>query len=618
MISFFNKIGNSWVARVIFAVLGLSMMAFWGIGGISNTSNSDTAAMQVGNQKISMAELNDTFEAERRQIGQLTGQYISQKQAIEMGLLQKAIQTKLAETLKKMIQEEFGLAASDPAVQAYVERHPVFKDSLGKFDRNLFLAYLSQRNLTEPQLAEQLRDELANQHLSNTIRFAAPTSKLLAEMSWTYQHQERDVEALLIETDKIPLATQPTEEDLKDYYEAYLSDFMVPETRDLDMLFLSPAQLSKNIQISESELQEAYEAQKANFEIPERRHVYQIRFNTMESAQEAKKDLTASNFVKKATEAGQTEATTDFGVISRNEMLPELAEIAFTANKDQILGPIETEMGWHVLLVTEVLPSVQPNKAKVYEELKEKMAAELAYDKLNETAKKLEDLLGEGLSLKETAKRLGLSIQSFEKVTMDAENLPAALKNKELMQDVFTLKEGEASALIEQANGYLVAQVQKISPTQAKNFTDVKQDLKQFWRTEQQKNMLQGVAQEAIEQVKIGSIPASKGQLMIVKQVTLSNSKDLPAEALQNIFTQGTGYKNATLTMLSNGALITVVKNTRSPVMPSADLPTQMEQLSEGNSQLLYDGVVASFANDLNVKINTSTIQKAFAVYQND
>ena len=618
MISFFNKIGNTWIAKAIFVALGISMMAFWGLGGIGNTSSSDTTAVQVGSRKISMAELNKVFDTERAKISQVAGQYISPKQAMQMGLLEQAVQKTLANAINESIQEDLGLTASDAAVRKYVERHPVFKDAVGNFDRNLFMAYLSQTRMSEAQLAEQLRDELANQHLSNTIRFAAPTSKVLSEMKWYHRNQQRDVEALMIETDKIVVPTQPTEEDLKDYYEAYISDFMLPETRDIEILLLTPAQIGKNVQISQADLDEAYEAQKANFEIPERRHVYQIRFNDEESAKAAKKGLTAANFMTKAAEHGQVEAATDFGPVARGDMLPEMADVAFKAQVNTILGPVETDMGWHLLTVKEIQPAVKQNKAKVYAEIREKLVAAVAYEQLTDTTRKLEDLLGEGLALKEAADRLGLTTQSFKNVEMATTTLPKNLRNQELMQDIFTLKEGETTALMEQANGYLVAQVQKITPVQAKSFDSVKADLKKLWTNEQQKAMLPDVITKATEQMQNGSIPAKLGHIMIVKQASLDDPKELPTQSLINVFTQGIGYENAVATTLPTGAIITVVKKTRTPLMKSNALPDQMEQLSAENAELMYQGVVASYADKMNIKINTNAIQKAFAVYQTE
>ncbi len=618
MISFFNRIGNTWVAKVIFGALGVSMMAFWGIGGIGNTASQDSTVLQVGGRKVSAMELNQAFDAERNKITKLTGQFLSPKQAMEMGILQVATQKKLTELLTEAIQEDLGLTASDSAVRKYVERHPAFKDAVGNFDRDLFMAYLSQNNMNDAQVAEQLRNELATQHLSNTIRFAAPTSKMLAEMKWRRQNEQRDVEALLIEMDKIAVNTKATEEELKEYYEAYLSDFMLPEMRDITLLSLTPALVAKTISVSDEELAALYEEQKESYVVPEKRSVLQMRFATKEAAEKMKKELTAANFKPKAIANGQTEEETDFGLVSQAELLPEMGEAVFKLNKNVVSNPIETEIGWHLALVSDIKVAEKPNKKKIYAEIKERLVADAAYGKLAEVTERLEDLLGEGLSLKEAAARLNLSTQDFAKVDMAGEKLPEDLRNQDLMQDVFTLKEKEVSALAEQGNGYLVAEVNAIYPVQAKEFSEVKKELNALWKAEQQKAALPDMLAKAEEQIQSGSIPAKLGQLIVAKKVSLAKENSLPAEALDTVFMQAAGYENAQTTALPNGALISVVKKIRRLPVDEKAMPDQMEQLSADNADTLYNGLVAEYAEKLGVEINTDAIQKAFSVYQSE
>ena len=77
MITFFNKFGNSWVAKIICGVLGVSMMAFWGLGGISLSSGIDNTAITVGRQKVSIQQINKAFEAKKNQLSQITGTFRS-------------------------------------------------------------------------------------------------------------------------------------------------------------------------------------------------------------------------------------------------------------------------------------------------------------------------------------------------------------------------------------------------------------------------------------------------------------------------------------------------------------------------------------------------------------
>ena len=237
MISFFNRIGNTWVAKGIFFLLGLSMMAFWGLGGISNTSTSDGTALQVGGNKVSLQELSHTFDIERNKMAKISGGYMTPKKAIQAGLLDQVVQQLVARELKAQIQEELGLAASDSAVRRYIEHNPVFKGSLGKFDTGLFYAYLSGMNMSQAEFAHQMRAELANQHLIRTLERAVPRDPKLMTAAAQAKKEKREIHSVLLTPESMKIGT-PDPQELKDYYEAYIEEFSVPEYRDLRVVLL--------------------------------------------------------------------------------------------------------------------------------------------------------------------------------------------------------------------------------------------------------------------------------------------------------------------------------------------------------------------------------------------
>lgn len=618
MISFFNRLGNSWFAKVIFAVLLVSMTAFWGLGGIGTTAGSDKTAIEIGSKKITLTALEKAFNKERTQWSQLTGQYISPSEAIDIGLLQRAVQKQITLAVNEAIRDDLGLTASDSAVRKYVERHPAFKDNLGNFDRNLFLAYLSQTQTTEAQLAEELREDLAGQHLSNTIRFVAPSPEFLAKMKWQKQNEVRDVEGLLIKQDEIPLSKGPTEEDLKDYYEAYISDFMQPETRDILVLTLTPDQIAQNIQISQEQLESVYEEQKDSFVVPEKRHVFQIRFDNKDEAELGMSGLSSQNFMAKAMAKGQNVEETDFGMVTSAELLPELSEKVFVAKQKDIIGPIQSSMGWHIVLVDEIHPASNPNKAKIYADLRQKLAVAMAYDKMEEIARALEDLLGEGKPLKEVSEQLKLKTNLLKNVEIGGNNLSENYQNKELFQEIFVLKEKEVSALVDHNGGYIIAEVQKIHPAQPKSFAEVRSELKNLWRSEQQKAAMPDLVKQALTQMKAGTIPAKLGQVVVIHGLTTKGNAQIPSEALPSIFAQSVGYENAQEISLKNGAFINVVKGVKKPVMQDSLVPDQKEVLAGEIADSIYDSIVASYVEKLGIEIHFNVIQEAFAINQKE
>ena len=616
MISFFNKLADSWIAKLILAALALSMMAFWGLGGLSNTSNYDGTAITVGSKKISINQLQRAFDIERIKLTQLMAQPLTPKQAIEMGLLSQVIQQQINEALQEQIHEDLGLTASTQAVQKYVERHPAFQDNLGHFDQNLFNTYLNHTKMNQAQLAKALQKELANKHMMNAILLIAPAPDSLIQYWQNYQNEERDVEALLIKQEKIAVNKTPSLEELKDFYEAYTDDFIQPETRDFNVVLINPSLISKNITISQEELDAAYEEKKQSFDIPEKRDVAQIRFESEQAANQALQTLTPNNFDEVAKQNGQTSEATNFGEVTITELLPELGEAAFQAKTKTLVGPVNSSVGWHILLVRKIIPAKTIDKASIYAKLKEQLVQERAYDVMYQTVRNLDDLLGEGLSLDIAAKKLYLPVQKFKGIDISGDKLPEAYKNNELLQQIFISKLNEATNMIEQENSFLVAEVTAITPTTTKNFESVLSELKEKWKQEQQASLLSQVTQNALEDMKKGVIPAAQGELIVERNVKRSSAKSIPSEALIPIFKQKSGYSEAITIPLAKANLVSVVKKVSHPNVKSTDLTTAKKQLEQEMYENMYASFIADYTDQLGINVNMPAIHKAFEVYK--
>lgn len=245
MISFFNRLGNSWIAKGIFFLLGLSMMAFWGLGGISITGGSDGTALKVGKNKVSLQEVSRTFDTERNKMAKISGGYMTPKRAIQAGLLDQVVQQLATRELNDQIQDELGLVASDDAVRRYIEQNPVFKDSLGKFDANLFYGYLTAMNMSQAEFAHQMRSELATQHLIRTLERIVPRDSKLMSAAAKAKKEKREIMGVLLTPDNMQIGA-PDSQELKDYYEAYMEEFSVPEYRDLRVVSLKPSDFNND------------------------------------------------------------------------------------------------------------------------------------------------------------------------------------------------------------------------------------------------------------------------------------------------------------------------------------------------------------------------------------
>ena len=633
MISFFSDFSKSWGAKIILGILLISMVAFWGLGGLMNTSlTTNNTAITVGSQKVSMNALSQAFDTQRgRMSAMMGGQYVSPAQAMQAGMLDTAIQTMIIELVQSGVKDELGLSASDKSVQKYVERSQAFQDALGNFDKNIFYAYLAQAKINEATLAKQLKNELAMQHLTNTIIELGYNPTVLADLMYRYNHEKRTIVGALIEPQNIKINKQPTNDELQEYLDAYSENFILPEYRDLSLVSITPEKMADKVALNDALVNEIYEERKASFGTPEKRQLAQMLFDSEDAAKAALKGLTKDNFYQVAKDkAGQDEIQTNFGWTSKEDLLVDLAEPVFSAQKSQIVGPVGTDLGWHVLLVKDIQAASMPSKSKIIAQIKKQLASEQSYNTMEDAVRKLEDVLGEGKSLEDAAKAIGLSVEKVGPVDItgtlkNGKPIADAYKNITLLQDVFLLNTGDVSSVTENGNGYLVARVDNITPSTQKTFDEAKADLIKLWRTEQQKAQLEKVVGDILDRAHKGTSLQAQGvfgnfKSFTEKDVTRSTVAKMPPEAIAVAFAQDIGNKNAVSTPTRTGYFISTVESI-TPADPSKDsfgLNVTKQNLKSQTGEGLANEVIASYADEFGVKVNSIEIDKAFSVYEKD
>jgi parvulin-like peptidyl-prolyl isomerase len=140
--------------------------------------------------------------------------------------------------------------------------------------------------------------------------------------------------------------------------------------------------------MNDKELRERYDREKEKYRLPERAHLRAIIVTRPDDAAAAAKAeqrvnqiaqdaRVAPDFAKYASsvpENAMKEKGGDMGEVARGELLPDLDKAVFNAQAGDIIGPISTKSGWHILKVEQRLPSEVP----AFESVKEKLRKDVS------------------------------------------------------------------------------------------------------------------------------------------------------------------------------------------------------------------------------------------------
>ena len=154
---------------------------------------------------------------------------------------------------------------------------------------------------------------------------------------------------------------------------------------------------------SEGEIEAYYEENKeSQFTTPEQRCMRHILFNKdqKQKAEDVKEELEdGGDFAKLAKEysqdPGSAEQGGDLGCLGKGETVPEFEEAAFGAEPGEIVGPVQTQFGYHIVEVTDAKPEQTRPLSEVESKIRSQLSTEeqsQAFSKWLEEQKKQRDV----------------------------------------------------------------------------------------------------------------------------------------------------------------------------------------------------------------------------------
>lgn len=151
-------------------------------------------------------------------------------------------------------------------------------------------------------------------------------------------------------------------------------------------------ELRSRAEISDKELKARYEREKDRYKLPERAELSEIVITIPEEAEQivvdqrkalagevANQARQGADFASLAIEFSESPTKDDggkLGTISKGELITEIDRPIFEASEGDILGPIETRVGFHIVKIDKRIPEETPGFEAVKERLRENAGQE--------------------------------------------------------------------------------------------------------------------------------------------------------------------------------------------------------------------------------------------------
>lgn len=463
-----------------------------GIYSYNRMSDSENDLATVGDTSITMMDFDNAkrqyLDNFRRQMGQSFKPNMLDTAEARASILAALISDR---AISLEIASEYMNVGEADAINL-VKQAPAFQRD-GKFSTEAYQQFLNSMGKSDEQFVLELRRDLTRQMLLSAVSQTTQASNTVAQRIHDLLTEERTIRTFEIKPTAFLKSVSVTDAEAQSYYDQNKSFFAVPESVDIEYVVLSPESY-KNIKASEDDIKTFYEQNLQRFSTPEERRASHILIavnnektdaDAKKEADEIYKQLQAdpSKFAQlaksKSADPGSARQGGDLGFFQKGMMVPEFDNAVFSGKKGDLVAPVKTQFGYHIIKIVDVKAAQAKPLKEVRGEIEALYQQQAAIRAFAEDAENFSNMVYEqSESLQPVAERFGLKIQTVKNVTRDFEdqlinpNVIEALYGFDVLED-----KRNSNAIEVASNTLLSARVTAHHKQTVKTFDEVKGDI---------------------------------------------------------------------------------------------------------------------------------------------
>ncbi len=614
--------GSNVFIWIIMAFLGIGLVGYAFIGVASGLASQNVAS--VGTQKVDRQDYLRTLETSIQRLSQQFGMGLTMEQARAFGIDQQVLRQMITQAALEGEAAKLGVSAGDDAVREQLLSLPEFQGPGGGFSADTYEFTLERSGLSAPEYEEQVRGDLSRTILEAGVSGGVVMHPAMAETLLKYAGEERSFSYVILTTAQLPEPIgEPTEDDLRRFYEENPEAYTLPEARAVTYIALTTEDMAETIEISDEAIREAYEQQTSRFNTPEQRVLDRIVFGTEEDAAAAKARLDANEigFDALAIERGLLPGDIEIGARPANRLSSAERDVVFGAEGPGIVGPVSTDLGPALYRINAILAERNTPFAEAAETLRAELATNEAGAAVGQEIDPAQDLLAGGAPLEEIAEETPLILGTIEISERLGEGLAAdpAFRAEALDAEV-----GEERDLIDIGGGGIAAlRVDEVIPPRLQTYEEVAETLSDDWRVVAEQVAVRDYANSLLENLnEARTFSAVMQEAGLGVSTTEPTRRGVPVEGLppgilEPVFAL---EESGTEIFEDTDATYIIRLEEITPFDPAAEenageLEATQAAISNSTALDVFNGFAQGAQNAAGVSVNQDLINQSLALY---
>jgi peptidyl-prolyl cis-trans isomerase D len=517
-------------------LVAFSMLTYLVPSYNTGSTGSDMVIAEIGKDSITLAEAQRLVQAtvRGRQLPvDILPTYIPQM-----------VDQMVTERAMAMEAERMGLQVSDADVADTIRQMvpSLFPD--GKFvGKDAYAGMLAQQNMTIDQFETDLKRQVAITRLRDIAMEGTIVTLPEIEAAFRKKGEKIKVEFVHLTADKYKAESQPSTQEMQDFYKANPARYSSPEKRNLTVLIADQTKMEAAVTPADADLQRMYSQNLDAFRTPERVKARHILLKTQgkpaseEAAIKAKGESllkqikSGADFAKLAKENSEDTGSGanggDLGDwITHGQMVPEFDKAIFSLKVGETSDLVKTMYGYHIVQTL----AHQDAGVRTFAEVKAELAAQWKKQRVNDLVQQASDKAQGELQKDPSHPEKVAAEYNMQVVRVDNYSAGAPVAdlgpNADFDQAMAGLKKGEVSQPVSAGTKLALAVVNDVIPAHPSTFEEVQGQIRDLMVQNRSTAAVQKHANELIEKARAMGGDLTKAAKSMGLETKTSNEVD--------------------------------------------------------------------------------------------
>jgi peptidyl-prolyl cis-trans isomerase D len=490
----------------VVAVFVLLVFVDWGAGRAGG-GGGGSAAVRIGGRTVSESEFLDEMRRLDQRFSQIYGEQWNQIRG-QIDLARQTANFFIDRELQLNEAKRVGLTITREELQEAILQDPSFRDSSGEFvGAETYKRILRAYYRMSPETYEQrLSEDLLIGKLNSLAERNVWVSDAEVEHEFRRQREVSDFDVIQIRYEPFLSEVEIGEDETRAAFDATAEEYRRDEERTIRYLLVETSRLRRTLPVDDDELKAYYDQHLDEFLEGEQANARHILIRVAADATELERgeaELRADGVAAMAKSGGDFAAIAaehsedpgskdnggDLGWFGRGQMVAEFENAVFAAKPGDIIGPITSQFGYHIIKVE----GFRPEHQRPFEEVEEQIRFRVLEDRAASEAEERAAVLARRLESDppDTPEQWQVIADEDEAVVLNqsppfsaGDAIAGASSGPELADEAFAASVGDIEGPVAVPRGWIVWQLAEIRPQGIPAFEEVRTEVEQKLRRE--------------------------------------------------------------------------------------------------------------------------------------